>query len=186
MKINILYIILLIILTSCISEKELVTKIEDSKIKDKVEIENLYSNKNLNNNTYQNLIQILDYHYKHKIFKNHYKLNDSVKVKIVFDGIDNLNVCYNDTNNNLINYNLKVKNKGKYLTLKRKFKIIPIPFIFGYYWNEKTIVYIDNNNDLNFLSGQNQFIWILLAGGGKNIYENKFEILKNKLAITAP
>jgi hypothetical protein len=43
---------------------------------------------------------------------------------------------------------------------------------------------IITNNDLNFLSGQNQFIWILLAGGGTNIYENKFEILKNKLAIT--
>ncbi|MEN9442330.1 MAG: hypothetical protein RLZ33_2407 [Bacteroidota bacterium] len=175
-----LYFLLIILFaTSCVSEKELLNYIEPQNIKNNVEINNNYSNVNLNNNSYQNLNEIFEYQNKFSVFSkyNKNKLGDSVIVNIVYNGRDSLNVSYLDSNE-IINFQLKVINKGKYLTFKRKFKLIPIPFLFCYYWNEKTIIYIDNDDNLNFLSGQNQFIWIFIAGGDRKIYENKFEIQK--------
>ncbi len=173
------YLLIFLFATSCVSEKELLNYVEPQSIIKNIEINNNYSNVNLNKNAYQNLNEILEYHYKHRIFSNlnRNKLADSVNVNIVYNGRDSLKVSYLDSNE-IISFHLKVINKGKYLTFKRKFKLIPIPLLFCYYWNEKTIIYIDNNDNLNFLSGQNQFIWIFITGGDRNIYENKFEILK--------
>ena len=173
------YLLTIILATSCVSEKELLTYIEPQNIKNNVEINNNYSNVNLNKNSYQNLNETLEYQNKFRIFSNlnKNKLGDNVIVKVVYNGLDSLKISYLDSNQ-VINFQLKVTNKGNYLTFKRKFKLIPIPFLFTYYWNEKTIIYIDNNDNLNLLSGQNQFIWIFLAGGGRNIYENKFEVYK--------
>ena len=172
-------IFLLFLFTSCVSKKELISKINISNVRDKIEIENFYLNKNLNTNSYQNLIKIINNQDKRKIFKSINQFSDSICVKIVYDGFKKLTVSYSDTFNTLKIYNLEVKNKGNYLSFKRKVKLIPIPFLFFYYWNEKSILYIDKENNLNIISGQNQFVWIILAGGVKYIYENKFQQIKN-------
>jgi hypothetical protein len=178
MKPILIITLILFTLTSCVSEKELLTKIDFKNVKTNIEIKNDFLNKNINDNTYKDLIQILNYHNIPKIFKNYDRYNDSSIVNIVFDGINNLNVSYKDTSNTLVNYNLKVKNKGNYLSLKRKFTFIPIPVLFTYYWNEKTIIYVDNQENLNLISGQSQFVWILITGGDRKVYENKFELIK--------
>ncbi len=178
MKTQIKLFILIISLISCVNEKELLTKLDASNIKEKVEIDTTYSNENLNTYTYQSLVQLLNSHDKLKIFNDYKKLDDSLKVKLFFDGVNQLNVSYKDSSQNIISYTLKVKNKGNYLSLKRKVKLIPIPFIFFYYQNIKTIIYIDNENILHCTSGQNQFVWMILAGGRGNIHENKFGLSK--------
>lgn len=180
MKIITLNIILLLIISSCVSEKEILTKIDSKNFKNNVEIQNDYLNKNINNNLNKNLIQILNYHHDPKIFKNYYSYSDSTIVNITFNGVNSLNISYKDTSNNIVNFNIKVKNKGNYLTFRRKVTLIPIPLFFTYYWNEKTIIYLDNENNLNLISGQTQFICIFIAGGDRTVYENKFESKKEQ------
>lgn len=179
MKILAYLTISILILNSCVSEKELLNHIENKNNNPILEFNSTFYNKNRNKNTYQSLHQILNYQKKHNLFKN--KINDlkydSNGVNISYNGLNSLNISYKDSTDNIINYELKVKSKGNYLTFKRKFKFIPIPFLFTYYWNEKTIIYFDDDNNINFLSGQNQFVWIFLAGGGKNVIENKFELI---------
>jgi hypothetical protein len=54
--------------------------------------------------------------------------------------------------------------------------LIPIPFLFYVQKERKAILFINNNEELTIINGENQLIWVLMAGGNSFTNENRFEL----------
>jgi hypothetical protein len=103
---------------------------------------------------------------------------DSLFTKIKYDGNKTLNITFTDKKSITTCFTIKVKNKGNYLSIKRKTFLIPIPFLFFIHKSRKAIIFNDINGDLHIVNGETQTIWILMAAGNSFTHENIFKLVK--------
>ncbi len=137
-----------------------------------------YENKNLTEEYYNNLPNLIREQYKINIKEDSNRDLDSLKTKIEYDGQSQLIVSFIDTSQTKQEFKLKVKNNGNYLSVKRKLMLIPIPFVFFIYKNRKAIIFNDQEGNLHIINGESQFIWVFITGGSRKIYENSYTIEK--------
>ncbi len=176
MKNIIIYVLALSILSGCICEKELVKEVKHTNSYIPQTICSTYKNKNLGGSHYSNLSDLLFGFHKIKFYENQHQVLDSLCTKLEYDGNKKLQISFLDTNNVEKRFFLKVKNKGEYLSVRRKTFLIPIPFFFFIQRDRKAIIYNDMEGDLIIITGEYQLIWVLFAGGNSVIHENKFEL----------
>ncbi len=60
-------------------------------------------------------------------------------------------------------FDLSVRQQGNYLFIKRRFLLVPIPFLF-YSYREVVAVLSEERGALNVQYGDDQLIWVLFAG----------------------
>lgn len=174
-----LYSFLLVIcFTSCISEKELLSKYDTKKMFLNESINAIYDNKNVIEKYYNNLPDLLSVLYKPKLKEAINRELDSLKTKIEYDERNQLTISYVDTNETKKKFTLKVKNKGNYLSVRRKLLLIPIPFVFFIYRNYKALIFNDQEGNLHIINGKSIFGWIFITGGSRKIYENVYNVEK--------
>ena len=137
-----------------------------------------YTNKNITNEALSNLPDLLRKFNESKLIEKSNRIVDTLTTSIKYDGKKQLTISFTDTNKIEHVFSLKVKNKGNYLSVKRKLKLIPIPILFFVYKNNKGIIFNDSVGNLHFITGECQFIWIFIIGGSKEILDNSFEIKK--------
>ena len=174
-------IVILAFLSSCITERELLSKYDNSKKMSVSDTTNVvYSNKNLGGEQYQNLSDLLNGFHKIRIKEVQNHSLDSLFTKIEYDGNKKLKISLLKTDSLITSFSVKVKNNGNYLSLKRKFLLIPIPFIFFVHKQRKAIVFNNEEGDLVIINGESQLIWVLIANGNNFFHVNEFKQAKNK------
>lgn len=141
-------------------------------------INTTYENKNLTEEYYINLPNLFQELYKIKLKEDSNRDFDSLKTKIEYDGQNQLIVSFIDTSQTKQEFALKVKNKGNYLSVKRKLTLIPIPFVFFIYKNRKAIIFNDQEGNLHIINGESQFIWVITTGASSEIHENVYKVEK--------
>lgn len=98
-----------------------------------------------------------------------------LQTKIEYDGYKSLHVEILDSNKVVDKFTLKVKNKGDYLSVRRRIFLVPIPFLFFAYFNRKAIIYNDSMGNLKLSVGDNSMLMILIAAGDKKTTSYTFK-----------
>lgn len=166
----------LLVLTSCVSGKKL------------LEYSNSDNLKSLDlNHTYGNPADsMIEYSLAEKlirlnritVFEKRIPEYKNLDTKLEYDGNKTLKISLFDSVSIKEAFTLKVKNKGNYLSIKRKCLFIPIPLFFFVYKNRKALLFNDNNGSLTLLQGDSQFIWVFIANGNQSIEKSSFELKK--------
>ena len=162
-------------LSSCVTEKELLSKTTNSAMFLDGNLNGIYSNVNVG---LQETANLSDLFLKYERIRFDEKRNnslDSLETKIEYDGDNKLTITFLDSNSVVHRFDLKVKNKGNYLSLRRKLFVIPIPFLFYVHRERKGILFNDNNGDLHIISGEENSIWIFMAASVESTDHHKFE-----------
>ena len=158
------FLLLWIFVTGCISKRELVrfneikpaTFITDS-------LNGNYSNSSLAGNSSLTLWNAL---YDCKTFKNDTShITDNSVVSLRFDGNHKLVVTLSENNVIINKITLKAEQYGNYISIKRNFYLVPIPFIYYHYQEARVLLSNLDNGNLNIKFGKNEFLWIFMAGG---------------------
>ncbi len=170
----ILLFIAILLSEGCISERDLLRKREINMTAFKNDsLNHGYSNNSdLNNyNLWTNL-------YECKTFKK--DTTNQVSITSII-----LNLKQNQLTVTAMNYDkpinqilLKGKLKKDYLIIKRNLFLIPIPFLYFRHREKRVLISNDVNNNLILLSGSEDFLWILFAGGYNSVSFNRYSKIK--------
>lgn len=160
-----------LIFTSCISTSNILHSYPKDSCKFSIaDFNGNYSNKpDIENYT------LWEYLYPGKYFKRdttHVTPNSIINLN--FDGKKTLIVTISDSNVISNKIELKVKLVDNYVSIKRKFVLIPIPFIFFHYYESKVVLSNEKAGFLNVKNSRNQFVWILLGGGQPSHHNTNF------------
>lgn len=166
---------IILYLTSCVTEKEPLSKVTNSEMVLDNNLNGTYSNVNVGIQTKVNLSDLLTGYERIRFYDQYNTSFDSLETKIEYDGAKKLSVTFLDSNSSTHHFDLKVKNKGNYLSLQRKLFLIPIPFLFYVHKERKAILFSDRNGDLHIIGGEDQGIWIFMAAGYAYTNHNKFD-----------
>lgn len=93
------------------------------------------------------------------------KVNPKDFIVINYNLNKKLTVTLNNTVGVKSTIHLKVKKRKGYLSLKRNLDLIPIPFIF-YFHNENKTILIFKNNEIKMVAGNMSFGWIFGMANG--------------------
>lgn len=103
--------------------------------------------------------------YDCKSFKNDTTRNSTnAFINLNFDNKNKLTVTLKNKNMVLNKLELKVKQRGNYISVQRNLFLIPIPFIWTRYHEARVILSNDLNGNLHLNYARSQFIWTLMAG----------------------
>ncbi len=175
MKSVVFYFCVLFILSSCVSEKDLLLKVDKTQMNVNTDT-TTFSNVNRFEKNRINLAEILLGYQKIRFYEDEHPELDSLSTTISYDGDKHLNVSIQNDTNVSGQFRIKVKNRGNYLLLKRKLFLIPIPFAFFIERDRRAILYYDSDRNLKIIHGENQFIWVFFGGGNEYVQESKFTI----------
>ena len=120
------------------------------------------------NETQPNLIESLNSFKENKFYETNHKSFDSSLTEITYQGGKYLNVISTDSIGCRYKKQLKVFKRNNYLYIKPKYFIIPFPFVFFLYKENRGILFIDRNENLTLIKGSSETIWVLLLSGGYN------------------
>ncbi len=163
-KLFISILMLLLFTTGCISNKRL-EKISKTTpiVFNKDSFNGNYLNSSIAGNSSLTLWNVL-YDCKSFINDTSHITNNSV-VSLRFDGNNKL-VATASENNVIINkITLQAEQYGNYLSIKRNFYLVPIPFIYYHYQEARVLLSKLDNGNINIKFGKNEFLWIFMAGG---------------------
>ena len=165
---NLALFILLLTLSSCISNRSLVHYYSKTYgatgLNNPLDLNKSY--KNLDTAKERQLFSCLGASYKHNWDEKKNKISDSAQINLSYDGDTRLwvRVHSQDTNTSFV---LRVKNKGHYLSVKRKLRIWPIPF-FYFYWESKQILFNDQSGRLVSVSRKMSTGWVVFMVAGND------------------
>ncbi len=177
MKKYLIFLALLILLTSCYSTKEVYNypprEIHGYSAE---RINGIYVNKNTKDTISTNLWKTL-YECK-SLRKDATRIGENVLINLYFDGKNTLYVEAIEKNVVVEKFKIKCKIYREYLSIKRKLIIIPFPFI--YFRISARKVLIGNNYEGNLIvkKGYDEFLNIAIMSGGQDwisceVYEKK-------------
>lgn len=166
-------ILLVLALTSCVSEKELVRK-ADISVTNCDRISGTYLGMNTSDSLGRSLSNQLYEYDRITLFERDHLNWDSLPVNLRYDGNKKLHVLIGDSLNPTKEFSLKVKNRGNYLSVKQKLFFIPIPFLFFAYKTRKALIYSHENGHLTIINGRKEALWILVAAGDKSVKTSGF------------
>jgi len=166
MKKGLLILGTIVLLTGCITNKSLLKAYPEKDLKSIDNINGKYENIGLNDRAqlFRILNECLDIEKSDSVF---YKNILNTVVQLNYDGGKRLDVSLLQGDFLYKRIELKVKNKGHYLSVKRHLFLVPIPFLFYVHKERKTILFIDATGNLVTVNGNDQFIWVLMAGGNR-------------------
>ncbi len=105
------------------------------------------------------------------------KLSDSAQISLDYDGDRHIMVCTH-SKESVNTFRLKVKNKGRYLSVKRQFMIFPIPFCF-FVWDYKQILFNDSKGRLVSVSRKMGTGWLLfMVAGNESDNISVYDVVK--------
>jgi hypothetical protein len=162
----------LFLLGSCISNRRLLKACSSKELKSIENINGKYVNLATENKIqlFKTLNECLDIDKGDSIF---YSNAEHTAVQLNYDGGKYLDVSLLRGDAVLKNIELKVKNKGHYLSVKRHLFLVPIPFLFYVHFERKAILFTDAAGNLVAVNGNDQFIWVLMAGGNNTTHVHK-------------
>ena len=176
---NTALLILVLTLNSCISNHYL------KKIYKKAHKEAGMQGISTINHTYKNLDSTKSYQLSgflgesnsRKWDREKNKLSDSAQIGLNYDGKKHIWVSVH-SKDSIKPYKLKVKNKGKYLSVKRKLQILPIPFCY-FVWDYKQILFNDNQGRLVSVSRRMSAGWVLfMVAGNESDNISVYEVVR--------
>ena len=171
----ILLIVITFSLTSCVTEKELLSKTTNSAMILDSNLNGTYSYVNVGIEEKADLPNVFLSYKRIKFDDERNSSLDSLQTRIEYDGDKKLKITLLDSISVIQTFDLRVKDRGNYLSVKRKLFLIPIPFLFYFHKERKAIIFSDNNGDLHIIEGEEQSIWIFMAGGYSFTNHHKFE-----------
>ncbi len=166
-----LFILLFLALTSCFNGKKLYRPYKNE---DTIQMPNKFS---LGVGPDSNNIDFIwKKFYESKTFKcSDVNVNPKDFIVINYNPDKKLTVTLNDTLGVKSAIHLKAKKRNGYLSLKRNLELIPIPFLF-YFHNENKTILILKNNEIKMVSGNMSFGWIFgMANGLDSIESTKIK-----------
>jgi hypothetical protein len=166
-------ILMVLTLTSCVSEKELLRKADLSIIKCD-QISGTYLGKNHTDSLGRSLSDQLYKYDRITLFERDHSDWDSLPVTLSYGGDKKLHVIVGDTLNPTKEFSLKVKSRGNYLSVKQKLFFIPIPFLFFVYKNRKALIYTREIGSLAIINGNKEVFWMLIAAGDNSFKSSSF------------
>ncbi len=168
-----LFILIVLILTSCVSEKELLLKCNRTSTNCE-QISGTYSGINNLDSTGKALSNQLYEYDRITLFERDHLGWDSLPVTLHYDGNKKLSVLIGDSLQPTKEFSLKVKNRGNYLSVKQKLLFTPIPFLLFIYKNRKALIYTQENGNLAIINGRKEVFWIFIAAGNKSFKSSGF------------
>ena len=154
--------------SSCHSTKQLLSKEIENPISYNLEninskFENIYPK---DTTAFRTLWQTL---YLCKTFKKDTtKISQNQRITLKYDGKKYLTVSLSKNDSVINKFTLKAKKYEDYLSIKRNWLLIPIPFIFFKDFYYKAMISNDKNGDLMVKVNSDQSLWILIMAGGVN------------------
>lgn len=103
---------------------------------------------------------------------------NEMTVRLQFTDSDILNVSLLKNNTVLKEFELKGKVDEEYFSIKRKYLLVPIPFL-TIYSDTKNMLAITVNGNLNLLHANKHILWLIMAGGGGGIGSYEFQKINN-------
>lgn len=172
-----LAIILLFALSSCVSERDLLGNVSTTEMMNR-NVNGTFNNSNILGQQSENLADLLYGFERIRFYETSNDSLDSLTTRIEYDGNKRLHITFLDTDSSIAEFDVKVKNKQNYLSIKPRTFLIPIPFLFFILRHRKAILFTDKDGYLHFVKGEEQMVWVFMAGGNTSIRENKFKPVK--------
>ena len=170
-----IFLLILIINFSCVSTSHIAEISPHNIIRSSAkEFQGNYSNQEISANDIR-LWNVLNEYYPYR--KDTASVSSDAIIKLHFDK-NKLTVSAIENNIQIDNIEIKARLEGDYLSLKRKFFLIPIPF-FWFHKESKVMLGIGEKGNLIVKSGAMNDGWLLIMAGGNTelIRSNEYERL---------
>ncbi|MBE8719614.1 hypothetical protein [Sphingobacterium pedocola] len=102
------------------------------------------------------------------------QVSENATIHLSLENNKTLKVVAYENRRSVASFEIPVRKRGKYLILKNKTRIIPIPFIYFSVKEDKTILAPLQNNRIGIYRYNDESLWILFFGAsqtGRSIHE---------------
>ncbi len=167
---NLSSLLLLALLTvSCISNQSLLRLARNEPIHND-QINGIYADSAANN---PGVLLGHELHILNKIRPPEPYPSEIVSTELNYDGRKLLDVSIHFADGNTDDFQLKAKDKGNYLSVRRKLFLIPIPLFFYWHKERKAILCNNERGNLVMVRGVYELAMVFLLSGGID-YNEKF------------